>query len=333
MKRVHILGDQRVGIEEVGRPEPGPGQARIRVAVSALCGSEMPDYRGKNALTGNGGHELVGTVDAVGPGTSLPVGTRVGVNIVVGCGECDFCRAGDTLYCPKKSFYTNGHAEYYAAPERAFIPIPENMDWETAVLATGDTLGVAARALKKLSDIKGRSIVVLGMGPIGLGCCRVFSFNGAAITAVDFSVERLRLAKTCGAAAALRAASSTEDAVTQCLAALDGKPPDIVAVAAGVPAALDVALRLVRCAGTILQVGCIQEARVEVNRFIVEKELCLVGSWYYTRGDVPGILRMCEKGMDVSMLITHRYALADAGEAYRVFAAGASGKVILAYGG
>src|SRR5512145_1114419 len=101
MRIARYGGNGTIEVVEGPEPVPGPGEVVVETAVSAICGSELHGYRGA-ARAGNGGHEAVGTIIALGEGVNrLKIGQRVGVSCITGCGKCAYCQKGQYTYCPE----------------------------------------------------------------------------------------------------------------------------------------------------------------------------------------------------------------------------------------
>ena len=203
------------------------------------------------------------------------------------------------------------------------------MDWPEAAILTGDGLGVPARASGRLGDTRGKKVLVIGLGPVGLSNVLVQSFRGAEVFGCDLVPYRVKLAETLGASRGLN--GGDESFKQEILDWTEGKGPDIVILAVGNNQALLQAVDLVRYRGKIYQVGEIHEATFNPSAAFIRKEVTWTGSWYYTSGDWETMLLLHESGLSLSNLITHRYPFQSAQEAYDTFISGESGKVILTY--
>src|SRR6266540_3718923 len=109
MRAALFYGGPDIRVEELPRPEPGPGEVLVRVRAAGICGSDLHGYRrARPEPAGPGrenGHELAGTVAALGAGvTGLSVGQRVGIEPehLIGCGACRYCARGDTHLCAER---------------------------------------------------------------------------------------------------------------------------------------------------------------------------------------------------------------------------------------
>ena len=137
MKAVLFPGDRQVAVVERPTPQPGPGQALVQVRASAICRSDMSLYYGKPIVGGEAtatgqivpGHEPAGEVVAVGDGvTAVAPGDRVAIYLGIGCGNCEFCRAGYLFLCPNWKCIgfdvDGGNADYIVVPAGNCLQTP-----------------------------------------------------------------------------------------------------------------------------------------------------------------------------------------------------------------
>ena len=132
MRYVQFLGDSRVEVCESAIPEPGPGQALVQIAISAICGSELPALRrgAPDERSRNPGHEMAGTVVKANGLCRVEEGQRVGIQVTYGCGHCVYCVRGDPKHCTNgMRILGDAHSEYVVAPEMCLIPLPDDLDW------------------------------------------------------------------------------------------------------------------------------------------------------------------------------------------------------------
>ncbi len=129
MKAVTFAGNSRVDVRDVALPDLQPGEVLVKVAASAICGSEMKSYRHAEPCAGNPGHEMVGVVVESRGGNGPAVGDRVAVNIITGCGHCPTCRNGDRRFCAEQGYIFNGHAVYVAVPVVNCMPLPDDLPY------------------------------------------------------------------------------------------------------------------------------------------------------------------------------------------------------------
>jgi propanol-preferring alcohol dehydrogenase len=332
MKIAHLTGNSQVVIENIPTPVPGPGEVLIKTAVSALCGSEMKAYRTEGCATGNPGHEAAGIVVALGEGTkTLREGARVGVSAISGCGHCDYCEKGQFTWCDNFKFHGNMHAEYFVIPESACHVIPDEVPWGPGVLITGDGLGVPFHTSTKIQGQGIHTVVVFGLGPIGLGSVMVQSYLGRRVIGIDQSPDRLALAMKLGAAHVV-AADKGVDVVAEIRSLTDGRGADVAIEAAGIPVTAKQCFQAVRKAGVVVFNGEQPSVDLSPSEDFIRRDITAIGSWFYHFSEFPAMLDLYRKGCPVGSLITHHYSLDQAAEAYQAMADGKTGKVIFEYG-
>lgn len=316
MRSLVCEGDGRVSVLEVPDPEPKQGEALVRIEASAVCGSERGTLMDGSA--GNTGHEACGIVVDPGPST-FQAGDRVGLSAVVGCGVCDRCVAGQELYCrPGATAIGGWHGEYAAVTASALRPLPAGADAADGAMITGDALGVPARGLRRAPSTPGDRVLVIGLGPIGLGHVLVRAFAGAEVVAIGRPEYRRRLALELGAAAVH---APGEDI---------GARPQLVIECSGRPACIAQAFELVEDGGTVLQSGgCRTEISIHPSKTFIRREITYTGSWYYATEDYPDMCDLWTDGLPLSRMCTHDVAAADAQPAITDFLDGNSGKILI----
>jgi threonine 3-dehydrogenase len=189
--------------------DPGPGEIRLKVAAAGICGTDMQIYHWaprmarRMALPRTLGHEVSGTVDAVGPGVEAPaVGDRVALESHIYCGVCRPCRLGKAHLCTDTAYpgidIDGAFAEYVTVPARIAWEIPSAMGFETAAMM--EPFGIAVHAALAGGGVAGRSVLVNGCGPIGLMCVAACRALGAlTVIACDMNGLRLKTAGEMGA--------------------------------------------------------------------------------------------------------------------------------------
>jgi|GEM_PF-346880 Threonine dehydrogenase and related Zn-dependent dehydrogenases len=351
MKILHQTGNSRLAVEEVPTPTPGPGEVLIQTAVSALCGSEMSAYRGADGLPyGNMGHEAAGVVVAFGPGadtvinpltrTPLKVGDRVGVSAIAGWPGDDptapdpHFLAGRYTWCDRFTFHPNMHAEYFTVPAQACHVLPPDVTWEVGVLITGDGFGVPYHTSTKLARLASPEeqpvVAVFGLGPIGLGNVLMQSYLGRRVIGIDRVAARLDLALRLGAAHVLDAADET-DLPAAIRRLTRGAGADIAIEAAGIPATARACFASVRKGGAVVFNGEQPALELSPSEDFIRRDITAIGSWFYHFCEYPRMLELARNGPPIASLITHRFPLTRAAEAYEAMSSGASGKVLFTH--
>ncbi|MGD0880075.1 MAG: alcohol dehydrogenase catalytic domain-containing protein [Acidimicrobiales bacterium] len=261
MQHVMIEGAGQVSVVDAPDPVvPGRDGAVVSVDATAICGSDLHFYDGDIDL-GVGipvGHEFLGTVTEVGPDVArFRVGDRVLTASVTGCGACDGCATGDPVLCvegPKvfgSGMLPGGQATAVAVPAADFqlLRIPEWMGDEAALLLT-DNLATGWGGAQRADIPPGGTVVVLGLGAVGLCAVRCALALGAArVLAVDPVAGRRSRAADSGAEPV------EGPTVESVLEATGGRGADAVIDAVASDATLDDALASVRAGGTVSVVG------------------------------------------------------------------------------
>ncbi|HEX4244761.1 MAG TPA: alcohol dehydrogenase catalytic domain-containing protein [Acidimicrobiales bacterium] len=261
MLQVVIDGPRRVGV--VDAPDAVPPDANgavVAVDATSICGSDLHFYDGDIPVGGgiSVGHEFLGTVVEIGSGVQrFEVGDRVLTASVAGCGHCDGCATGDPVTCiegPKvfgSGALPGGQASAVAVPSADFqmLRIPEGLDDEAALLLT-DNLNTGWIGAKRADIPLGGTVVVLGLGAVGLCAVRAaYALGAGRVLAADPVAGRRALAVDSGA---IPIEGSTVEAAME---ATGGRGADAVIDAVALDATLTDALTCVRAGGTVSVIG------------------------------------------------------------------------------
>lgn len=345
MRGVVLPGDSTV--QEVTRPvpEPGHGQVLLAMRASSVCGSDIRAIyrehlgRGPEAYTGViAGHEPCGEVVAVGPGCRRTrVGDRVVVYHIAGCGACEECRTGYLIGCrdPSRAAYgwqrDGGHAEYLLAEERTCLPLPDDLTWvDGALVSCG--FGTAYEALLRVG-VSGRdSLLVVGLGPVGLAAAMLGRALGAGpVVGTDTAEERLVLARSLGL---VDHAVPAAEATPERLADLTGGGFTRSVDCSGHAAGRAVAVRSLAPWGRCGFVGEGGQVTLDVSHDLIHRQVSVHGSWVTSVGHMGDLLGHLDRWrLHPEVVVTHRLPLAHAGRAYAVADAGTAGKVCLVMDG
>lgn len=345
MRALTFHGPGDVRCERVDDPElVEPGDAIVRVAATAICGSDLHVWHGRETGLDAGtvmGHEFLGEVVEVGDEAApLRPGVRVHAPFTTSCGSCFHCRAGLTSRCERGALFGwveggrglhGGQAEYVRVPLAATTlrPVPADLGDEEALLL-GDVLSTGWFCAERGDVGPGTTCVVLGCGPVGL--CAVLAaleLGAARVLAVDSVAERLARARALGADGLTPGEAPA--AVTE---ATHGRGADAVLEAVGSEAAHSAAWALVRPGGTISVVGVHTGAG-----FGFRPAQAYDRNLTYRVGRCPARALMgrlepvARRHADtLRSLFSHRVGLAEGPEAYRLFDAKRDGcvKVLLA---
>ncbi len=323
-----------VRVEEVPVPEVGPGELLIKVAACGICGTDIKKifqrYVEPPQILG---HELAGTVIAVGPGvTSFKPGDRVMSFHHIPCGSCFFCER--RLFSQCKQYKTTGltagftpngggFAQYVKAmpwvAARGVIPLPDNVSFEEATFI--EPINTIVKAVQKARVARGETVLIAGCGPIGLQLLMVARFEGARIFTSDPIPQRRQKSLSLGAIESFDPTSGK--LVEQVKSRTEGRGADAVLVAVAHPAVVEEALAATRPGGRVLLFAANDPVtRIEFPAAAVgidEKEI--LGS-YSAAVDIQASAAdlVLSKKLPVLDIVTHRFPLARIQEALELAA-------------
>jgi alcohol dehydrogenase len=341
MRAVTFQAPEQVRVEEKPEPRLGAGDdAIVRIEASGICGSDLHIYHGRVPVEQGFtiGHEFVGTVLAVGDDVErVAVGDRVLGCFHTACATCSSCLRGDYHRC--RNGQTFGHGSKLgdlqgAQAEQLLVPranltlrrVPEGMSAEVALFA-GDVMGTGYHAVAHAGMRPGDSVVVLGLGPVGLCAVQAALAGGAAqVFAIDTVAERLALAGEFGATAI----HLTEEDPKRAVRATTDGGADVVVDAVGDPGPLELAVSLARDAGTVSGIGA-YAGRGEVPLGLAWlKGLQLRLGLANVIAHVDRVLALLEAGkLDPAPLVTHHMPLDQAAEAYELYDRREALKIVL----
>lgn len=326
-----------VEVRDVEVPELGGDGVLLKVKAAAICGSDLGIYDYTPAYSQMKlpvilGHEFAGSISEVGTRVEgFKEGDRVLSRSVLSCGECGFCRDGMDNLCEFSRVLgihsDGGFAEYVAVPKHLLHGIPEGMSYEEAALV--EPLSNALHFVRDLTPVEpGDLAVVLGIGPIGLFSAQLFRLAGAEvlITGVTVDAERFRIAERLG----LDSMNvDEEDPVERVLKETNGRGADVAFVAVGAPSAMVQAVRLARKRGRVTVVGIFPEDVALPMTSIVRREITVSGAYDARRSNFPEAINLISNGaINAREMITHRFPLEKAREAFEVARSKAGGKVL-----
>jgi L-iditol 2-dehydrogenase len=332
-----------MGIEELPVPQPGPGEILLRVRRCAVCGTDKRIFTHgqKNvvppAVTG---HEIVGTVEKLGPGVAGPsLGSNCLVVTSVGCGKCLYCRRQQYNLCEDfKAIgydFAGGFAEYVVVPARAVaqgnvIAIPADLPLDRAALV--EPLSCCLNGQEYLSPQEGDRALVFGAGPIGLMHAGILRAKRCSLVAVaDVSAERLQYVTDFGIGTAVL--TKNADPVEEVLAATGGEKFDVILTACSVKAVQAAALRLARKRARVSFFAGIPKddpiLPIDTNH-LHYNEISVFGAFASTvRHYHQAVEMVMRKDLPWDRFVTHRFPLADVVKAFEVMAAGQGIKIVI----
>lgn len=334
MQSAAINGPRDVAIVEEPDPRVAGEFVTVKVHVAPMC-TEYKAYkagRPSRVL----GHEAAGEVVAVAQEGRVDIGDRVVVMPTYPCGACRYCLCGDYIHCQNgvdplavcgSESGTATYAQYLVKQDWMLIPIPEGMSYEHASMACCG-LGPTFGAMQSMGIDRFDTILITGMGPVGLGGVINAVYRGAMVIAVESHPYRADLARQLGAHHVLD--PSDPDALSTVLELTDGLGADCCLDCTGVPAAQRFLIDAVRRRGQVTFVGEGGEVAIHVSRDTIRKGLTIRGSWHWNMADAPRMMRMIADVIEqLDRQITNQFPLAEVGHAFDLQLTGACGKILL----
>ena len=347
MEALVVLEPNKLEIQDVPIPTPGPNEVLARVRAVSICGTDAHLVRGDYpgfwppAFPFIPGHEWAGEIAALGPGAELygwKVGDRVAGTSHDACGVCQKCVEGHYNLCENYGraglHKQYGHsvqgadATYVVHGVKCIFPLPDGISFDEGAVI--DPASIALHVANRGNIAPGDNVAIMGAGASGLLSGDGARIRGAARVIV---IERNpgRLAK----AAAMGFETidpSAGDPVAMVREMTGGLGVDVVLECAGVPATVQLALGMLRRGGRCAAVGIpTQGVEIAMQRLVLD-ELELVGC-RASAGEMRRVMPLVEQGrMRVREVMTHRFALADYAQALATFNDPASGaiKIIVA---
>jgi len=335
MRAVVYRGVNDMRVETVPVPKIGPGELLVKVATCGVCGTDLKKiHTGSHSAPRIFGHEMAGTVVAVGEGvTRFEVGDRVMTFHHVPCGKCYFCRKQTPTQCElyKKVGVTagfepsgGGFAEYirimdWIVAGRGVVRVPHGVPFEQAAFV--EPVNTVLKGVKQLNLQSDDTVLVIGQGPIGLMHAVLAQRTGARVLTSDLYPERHAIASRYGLKDPIHAGS--ENVVERVFASTEGRGADAVILAVGGNALIKTAMDAVRMGGKVLLFAQTQhgEATFDPGAVCMD-EKTLMGSYsssFEILDEVTDIVfEGYRNGFDLTQLISHRYTLEEAVEAIDV---------------
>jgi succinate semialdehyde reductase (NADPH) len=341
-------------LEEIPIPEPLDGEVLVKVTACGVCHTDLHVMKAEVAFPTPAvlGHEISGTVVALGPGVAGPApGTAVACAFIMPCGRCRLCAIGrddlcdnffamnrlrGTLYdgttrlrradgTPLAMYSMAGLAEYAVVPATDVFPLPASLPLpESSVL--GCAVFTAFGAVRHGADLRGgERVAIVAAGGVGLNIIQIASAFGASeIIAIDVRDDKLEIARRVGATDVVN--STTVNATERVRELTDGRGVDVAFEVLGRPETFTQALEIIGDGGRMVAVGIAPgktAAPVEITR-LVRRGLRIIGSYgARTRADMPEIIRLAARGtFRPDTIVTQRFSLDDADAGYQALARG-----------
>jgi 2-desacetyl-2-hydroxyethyl bacteriochlorophyllide A dehydrogenase len=276
MRAFTITGPASGGVREVPIPDPGRGEALIKVGFAGICGTDYHLFSGDLAATYPlvSGHEFSGTIAAVGPDVrEWRAGDRVAVDPTLYCGRCYHCLRRQANHCDEWGAIGDsrpgGLAEYVTVPARNMYRVEECEGLDEAALT--EPLACVVWGVERLRVRPSDRVLIFGAGPMGLLMTQMLDRSPAAdLVVVDTQAPKLETARKLGAAATFQAGPNNDQ---QLVDRSHGRKFDVVIDCTGVPSVIESLFRFAAPNARILLFGVAPpSARIALNPFDVFKQ-------------------------------------------------------------
>ncbi len=345
MKGVILPGNSSAELREFPIPTPGHGEVLIKVKSSTICGSDIRciyrEHLGKGPEGYQpgmiAGHEPSGQIVSCGPGMRrFREGDRVVVYHISGCGMCNDCRRGYMISCTssRRRAYgwqrDGGMAEYLLAEEKDLVALPDSLSYtDGAQVACG--FGTVYEALRKIGVNGDDAVLVTGLGPVGLATLMLAKRLGAnKLIGTDVSVERRALALELGLADVVLPADDTT--LTAILDHTGGRGCEKAIDCSASDAGRQTAIRGTRQWGDVAFVGEGGNCTFQPSPDIIHDQKKIHGSWVTSIWLMEELVERLDRwAIHPEDLVTHRFGIDQANDAYQLMAGGNCGKVAVVF--
>ena len=358
-----------VEVQQFAVPDPERGAVLMRVRLSGICGTDKHTFRGETVQYAGTpherrleyplicGHENVGVVEATGgevlaaDGTPLRPGDRIVPGANVPCGACWYCRNGQPYYlCDHLEDYGNSlnvsrppslfggwSEQMYLLPGTPIFRVPDDLPDELAVLTEVMAVTHGVESARRVGRFEfGESVVVIGVGPLGL-CHSIKSrlLGCGKLVAIDRLASRLEAADAFGATLTLNASELDDDELVARVHEHTCRGADVVHDCTGVPQTFVSALRMARLGGVVVEAGAFVDLGpipVNPNRDICTRNVSVLGIGGETAESYAPALELLARNrerLQAHPIVTHRLPLESAREAIEVSQRDGAMKVVL----
>jgi threonine dehydrogenase-like Zn-dependent dehydrogenase len=344
MKGAYLPGNSTVVLKDLPIPVPGHGQVLVKTKACTICGSDIRaiyrEHTGKGAEGYQNvvaGHEPCGQVLEEGPGIRrFKKGSRVIVYHISGCGVCHDCRMGYMISCssPQRAAYgwqrDGGMAEYMLCDEKDLVALPDSLTYtDGAQVACG--FGTVYESIMKVGVSGNDSVLVTGLGPVGLATAMLCKALGAQkIYGIEANAFRIGLAEKLDLFDKVLAASTSN--VEEIKALTGGKGVERAFDASAVDSARQTAIRATRQWGKIAFGGEGGTVNFNPSPDIIHDQKTIYGSWVTSIWLMENLVEeLARWDIHPDTLVTHRFPLSKASEAYELMDKGNCGKVAVCF--
>ena len=330
MKALQVTGPGSVEIVTIPEPRPAPDEFLLRVHMVGMCGSDLNTYLGKNPMVSYPrvlGHEIAAEVVGLptGAGTMGSSTVKPGVNVTVSpytaCGDCPSCKRGRPNACQFNQTFgvqrDGAMTEFISVKEEKIYSADGLSPTELAIV---EPLTIGFHAVARGRVAPNDLVGVFGCGGVGIGAILGAARRGATVIAIDVDHDKLALAKAAGAQHALH--SRDEDLHERLQELTNGRGPDVMIEAIGLPATFRSAVEEVAFTGRVVYIGYAKEPVAYETRLFVQKELDILGSRNAGPDDFREVIRaLQQKALPIDRTISRIVPLEEAGHALQEWSA------------
>jgi len=333
MKKVILPGNQQVQIVDVPEPQPREDWVVVKVHAAPMCTEYKAWMQGhKSEFLG---HEAAGEVVAVAQPGRVKVGDRVVVMPMYPCGKCALCIAGDYIHCEHAidvEAFTGmregsaTYAQYLIKPDWILPLIPEGVSYEHASLACC-ALGPSFGAFQRMGVGVFDTVLVTGLGPVGLGAIVNARYRGARVIAIESFPWRVERAQRMGA---IVLDPRDPNTLKQIRELTNGIGVDYALDCSGSTAAHRLCIDATRRRGQFAFVGeCGDALSIYPSNDMIRKGLTIFGSWHYNLSLYPLIMQVIQNSPFLDVLVSHVMPMSEVAAAFELQKRGEAAKIIL----
>lgn len=328
MKVAAMFGDRKAGLVDKPDPTPKENFVLVKIRTVAMC----TEYKGfqHGGKGENFGHEASGEVVEVAQPGQVKVGDRVVVQPQYACGKCPLCLKGEHIHCQNgrgPGEATATYAQYVLKPDYLLSPIPDDVSYEHGAMACCG-LGPTFGAMQQMQVDAFDTVLITGLGPVGLGGVINARYRGARVICVESQPFRANLAKELGAEVVLD--PNDDDILKRIRDLTDGIGVDKAVDCSGASQAHRLMVDAARRKGQAAFVGEGGEFPLAASRDMIRKGLVLRGNWHYNLADFPKLMKVIKESSDqLDKFITHSFPMSQVQKAWELQITGNCGKVVL----